>query len=94
MGYRMLVPPFCKYNWRDTVEELKVACEKFLNKKYSVEDLLRTFAWISVPSEIQELVNAAENRLEYIRFCVSDDQQYEEGSKIVKEILTKASEIE
>jgi hypothetical protein len=76
------------------MEELKVACEKFLNKKYTVEDLSRTFAWISVPTEIQELVADAENRLEHIRFCVSDDQQYEEGSKIVKEILVKVSEIE
>jgi len=76
------------------MEKLKTACEKFLNKKYNIEDLSRTFAWISVPPEIQELVSDAENRLEYIRFCVSDDQQYEEGLKIVKEILTKVSELE
>ncbi|QOR35921.1 hypothetical protein IMX26_03630 [Clostridium sp. 'deep sea'] len=76
------------------MEELKIACTKFLNKQYGVEELSRTFAWIAVPTEIQELVSDAESRLERIRFCISDDKQYEEGLKIVEEILAKVSELE
>lgn len=71
------------------MDELKLACQKFINKEYTVEDLSRTFSWIAVPEELQDLVSEAENKLEYIRFCVSDDEQYSEALKIVNDILTK-----
>ncbi|MDQ2088195.1 hypothetical protein RBH29_17365 [Herbivorax sp. ANBcel31] len=71
------------------MEELRLACEKFINKEYTVEDLSRVFSWIAVPEELQDIVSEAENKLEYVRFCVSDNEQYDEGLKIVKSILIK-----
>ncbi len=75
-------------------EKLKDACQKFIEKKYSIEDLSRTLSWLGVPLQIQEKVTAAEQKLEEIRFLVSDNEQYEMTLDVVRDILSKVKELE
>ncbi len=74
-------------------KELKMACQKFIDKKYSAENLSQTLANIALSDEIQSVVLEAEYNLEKIRFCVSDDKQYDEGLKVVHEILSKVEQL-
>lgn len=75
-------------------EKLKDVCQKFIEKKYSIEDLSRTLSWLGVPLQIQEKVTAAEQKLEEIRFLVSDNEQYEMTLDVVRDILSKVKELE
>lgn len=75
------------------LENLRLICKKFIDMQYTVEELSQTLSWIAVPSEIKELINEAEYRLENIRFGISDDQQYDEALIVVNEILSKVEEI-
>jgi len=44
--------------------------------------------------QIQEKVTAAEQKLEEIRFLVSDNEQYEMTLDVVRDILSKVKELE
>lgn len=71
------------------IENLKVLCLKFIEKKYNIEELSQTLSYIAVPSELQDVITNVEYQLEKIRFCVSDDEQYAEGLKVVNMLLSK-----
>jgi hypothetical protein len=75
-------------------EKLNDVCQKFIEKKYSIEDLSRTLSWLGVPLQIQEKVTEAEQKLEEIRFLVSNNEQYEMALDVVRDILSKVKELE
>ena len=69
------------------MDELIQACEKFKNGSYSIEDLYRRLSWVAVPSQFREIVSKAEQDLELIRFTELEDNWYEEGMKVVSDLL-------
>ena len=69
------------------MEELIQACEKFKNRSYSIEDLYRRLSWVAVPNQFKEIVSKAEQDLEIIRFTELEDNWYEEGMKVVSNLL-------
>jgi len=71
------------------IDNLKALCQKFIEKKYSIEDLSQTLSYIAVPSDLRDVITDAEYQLEKIRFCVSDDDHYDEGLKVVNILLSK-----
>jgi histone deacetylase complex regulatory component SIN3 len=75
-------------------EDLRFLCKKFIDKQYNVEELSQTLSRIAVPSALHDIVSDAEYSLEKIRFCVSDNEQYNEALKIVNLILSKIEELE
>lgn len=75
-------------------EKLKDVCHKFIEKKYNIEDLSRTLSWLGVPLEIQDKVTDTEQKLEEIRFLVSDNEQFEKALVVVRDLLLKVEEFE
>ena len=69
------------------MEELIIGCKKFLIKEYSVEEFSRFLSKVAVPIEIIKIVTEIENKIEYIRFMVSESQRYNECVKAVNQLL-------
>lgn len=71
------------------IEDLKALCNKFIEKKYSIEEFSQTLSYIAVPSDLRDEVADIEYQLEKIRFCVSDIEQYDEVLKVINPFLLK-----
>ncbi|MFB5763636.1 hypothetical protein [Paenibacillus medicaginis] len=69
------------------MEELMSACQKFLDGSYKIEDFTRFLSWVGVPSEFIEIVNETEQNLERIMVTEFEENWYQEGSKVVLELL-------
>ncbi|KAA0543107.1 hypothetical protein FZW96_20930 [Bacillus sp. BGMRC 2118] len=79
-------------NWKpvdDNMYEVKLACRKFIEGRYGVEELSGSFSLIGVPIEIAELIKQAEYDLEMIRFCTTDYKQRDEALIVVNNLLKK-----
>ncbi len=79
-------------NWKrlnDPIYELKLACRKFIEAKYSVKDLTYSISEIEVASDISQLVKQAWSELEIIRFCSNNDKQREEALLVMNSLLKK-----
>lgn len=73
----------------DDMYELKLACRKFIEGKYSIAELENNLSWIAVPEDIAGLVKQIENDLEMIRFCTSDYKQRNEALDVVNALCKK-----
>ncbi len=73
------------------MEELKLACQKFIDGTYSIEDLYRFLSWVAVPSSIDTLVSETALELERIRFTQFEENWHEEGVKIIMELLKEVN---
>lgn len=71
---------------------LKKELDKFLNEQYTIEDLSRILSNIGVPNELLEEIAEVEYKLEKIRFCVSDTEQFKEALKIINPLIVKLEE--
>ncbi len=69
------------------MNELEQICQKFINREYSVDDLSRRISVIAVPDIMLSKIKETENKLEYIRFCVPDNEQYDQCVKIINKLL-------
>lgn len=65
------------------LSELRLLCQKFESRAYSIEDLSQTLAYFPSPEIWRNLVADAEDAVERVRFLISEDQQYEEVVKII-----------
>lgn len=70
-----------------TLDELIQACEKFKDRSYSIDDLYRRLSWVAVPNQFREVLLKAEQDLELIQFTELEDNWYEEGMKVVRNLL-------
>lgn len=71
----------------EQVQDLQHICERFVKKEIDIEELSQRLAYVAVPYEWSNFVQKAENQIEQIRFCVDHCDQYEEGMKVVEEII-------
>ncbi|MDN4066263.1 hypothetical protein QYF50_00040 [Paenibacillus vini] len=69
------------------MDELIQACEKFKDRSYSIDDLYRRLSWVAVPNQFREVLLKAEQDLELIQFTELEDNWYEEGMKVVRNLL-------
>jgi hypothetical protein len=74
------------------MDDLIKVCQKFLDKECSIEELSQTISYLAIPINFRESVSDFEYHLEKIRFCISDDEQYEEVVKKINELLTVISD--
>lgn len=71
----------------NSIELIEQACNKFKNGEYSIEDLSRFLASVAVSKDLYSILLDAENRLEEIRFLVSDNEQYNSVLVFIDKLL-------
>ncbi|HEU4963415.1 MAG TPA: hypothetical protein VFV52_06070 [Bacilli bacterium] len=67
--------------------DLEIFCNKFLNKIYSLDELLQTLSYFPVPEGLTEHLAQIEYQLEVIRFSVSDTEQYDEAARVINDLI-------
>ena len=70
------------------MDDLRKVCQMYFDNEYSLEDLSQTISHLAIPSKYREAVSDFEYHLEKIRFCVSDDEQYDEVVKKINELFS------
>lgn len=70
------------------MEEIKIIYEKYCMCEYDIGDVSRMLSYIAVPDSISDLVSEAENEIEYIRFMVSENEQYNRVKDVLLKILS------
>ena len=78
----------------DYLSELRLLCQKFESRTYSIDDFSQTLAYFTSPEIWGSLVTDAEDAVERVRFLISEERQYEEVVKIIKSLLLEVTQFD
>ncbi len=77
-------------NWKvaqDELFEIKLACRKFYDGLYSIEELTNNLSWISIAEEYVPILRETEYQLEMIRFCSYEYKQRDEAMLVINKLF-------